>query len=164
MKTKYLYLYAIGFPFLLMCQNSANEKNKENLISLPSIKACYLAVDGKDSAFLTLNTFDQNAVTGRLLILYSDHRKNNGKFTGSYKGDTLLVNYRFQSENPPGAVFTNPLAFLKTADSLILGTGKIMKNMGRVYLDKKQGIDFEKGRFRFHIIDCKERLINLSKR
>lgn len=164
MKANYVYLSVVALPFLVMCQNSSVEKNREKLIGNPSVKACYLAADGKDSAFLTLNTFEQNKVSGRLLILYSDRRRNNGEFTGSYTGDTLFVNYRFQSGNASSPVFTNPLALLKTGDSLILGTGKIMKNLGRVYLDKKQGIDFEKGRFRFHVIDCKERLLGLARR
>ena len=162
MKTRYLYLSLFGVSLLLMCRQPSNKKDAETLMNIASTKSCYLAVDGSDSAFLTINNYTQRAVAGNLVIRYADHRKNTGKFTGSFSGDTLFVQYRFQSDKNAKTVFTNPLAFLKSGDSLILGTGKIIKNLGRVYLDEKQGLDFEKGRFRFHTIDCKERLLNLS--
>ncbi|RYF96505.1 MAG: hypothetical protein EOO02_22050 [Chitinophagaceae bacterium] len=162
MKTKYLYLSLAGVLLFIMCQQPSNNKDTEALMNVTSTKTCYVAADGKDSAFLAINTYADRAVTGQLDILYEDHRNNTGSFTGSFKGDTLFVQYRFQSDKTARTVFTNPLAFLKSGDSLILGTGKIMKNLGRVYLDEKQGLDFEKGRFRFYTIDCKERLLNLS--
>ncbi|MFC1225898.1 hypothetical protein ACFE6N_19000 [Pedobacter sp. BG31] len=164
MKIKYPYLLILSLPVLMMCRHSPENKNIEKLAQSRPGWDCFMAIDGKDSAFLKISTSGKNGVSGHLSILYSNHKKNEGRFTGSYQGDTLFVTYRFRSGEPGNAVFTNPLALLKKGDSLVLGTGKIMKNLGRVYLDKKQGIDFKRGRFRFYSVSCNENLGNLSKR
>jgi hypothetical protein len=164
MKIKYPYLLILSLPVLMMCRNSPENKNIEKLVQSPPSLDCFMAVDGKDSAFLKISNSGKNGVSGHLSILYANHKKNQGRFTGSYQGDTLFVTYRFRSGEPTNAVFTNPLALLKQGDSLILGTGKIMKNLGRVYLDKKQGIDFKRGKFRFYRVSCNENLGSLSQR
>lgn len=164
MKIKYPYLLILSLPVLMMCRNSPENKNIEKFAQSPPSWDCFMAVDGKDSAFLKISTSGKNAVSGHLWIRYSNHKKNEGRFTGSYHGDTLFVTYRFRSDESAKTVFTNPLALLKTGDSLILGTGKIMKNLGRVYFDKKQGIDFKHAKFRFYGVNCNENLGNLSRR
>lgn len=164
MKIKYPYLLILSLPVLMMCRNSPENKNIEKLAQSPLSWDCFMAINGKDSAFLKINTSGKNAVSGHLSIRYANHKRNEGKFIGSYQGDTLFVTYRFRSDESADAVFTNPLALLKTEDSLILGTGKIMKNLGRVYLDKKQGIDFKHAKFRFYGVNCNENLGNLSRR
>lgn len=150
MKNKNLYLIILLFPLIIMCKNS----NKQGRSSVEKALAeapqtHYLAVDGKDSAFLTLSDDTSKRIIGHLTIRYEEQAANDGTFGGSYRGDTLFVNYSFYLGRDSSRIFTNPLAFLKSKDSVILGTGKIITNMGRSSLDTKAGISFKNGRFRF---------------
>lgn len=162
MKIKYYCLLGILLPMLSMCRNTEEKKKmKAELLPTP-LQECYLAIDGKDSAFLKIYSGKSKVITGDLLIQYSGRPANDGHFTGRFQGDTLFVNYRFHTGNEMKTIFTNPLAFYRRSDSLILGTGRIRKNLGRVYLDKKQGVDFAKGRFRFVKVFCENELRGLS--
>lgn len=115
--------------------------------------SCYRAVDGKDTAYLKLELLSKDTVAGDLTINYFKKPKNEGNFKGMVVGDTLFVDYTFDTGNK-FVKYTNPLALLKNNGNLILGVGEIKTYLGRSYLDKKEKINFEKGRFIFKVVPC----------
>jgi hypothetical protein len=156
MKKQYFYLMFTILPALTMCHNeNSGKKANRDLSGFKTIHQCYIAVDKKDTAFLNLLTYGKEKVKGHLLIRYSGKPKNEGNFTGQFKGDTLFLDYHFYIGADSLRKFTNPLALRKKQDSLILGVGNIVNNLGRSYFDKHTPISFEKGKFHFGRINCK---------
>jgi len=156
MKKQFLYLTVIICQFLTTCHEGRVSKNEN--AKLPAhhiVSYCYLAVDKKDSAFLELVTYGKDKVKGHLLIRNSGKPKNTGQFLGQVKDDTLFLIYHFYKGMDSSRRFTNPLAMLKTKDTLVLGTGHILHKLGRSYFDKNVPINFEKGRFQFGQVKCK---------
>jgi len=124
---------------------------------------CYKAVFEKDTADMKLITTAGGKVTGNLVMAYGKTRPNqieqtvnNGEIKGSFKGDTLYVTYTYTTGTINKTVYTNPLAFLKKGDSLVMGVGDIETQMGRTYFVKGKPIDYEIGRFKFEPADCRE--------
>ena len=123
---------------------------------------CYLAVFEKDTANMKLNTTTDGDVTGDLVIDFGELKPNSlekvinkGKVKGSYRGDTLFVNYIYTSGTINETVYQNPLAFLRRGEQLILGVGDVESAMGRAYFVKDKPINFDIGRFKFEPVDCK---------
>jgi hypothetical protein len=114
--------------------------------------SCYIAIDGKDTARMVLNSFDQG-VKGKLLISYHDKDKNEGDYKGYFKGDTLLVDYGFRVGSKK-TWYKNPLAFLKKGDKLLMGIGDMQNRWGRTYFVRGRPIDFTGGRFVFQKSAC----------
>ncbi len=121
----------------------------------PLRTACYEAIDAKDTAYLKLETFNKGKVKGELKFTYRKKPKNEGIVDGEFVGDTLFLNYTFNAGDNKTTTYKNPLAFLKSDEKLTLGVGEIRTYLGRSYLDKKEKIDFEKGRFIFKSVPCK---------
>lgn len=116
---------------------------------------CYIAIDGSDTAYLNLNSRADGTISGKLLIDFLDKPNNDGTLVGEFRGDTLFADYTFTTgENK--TVYKNPLAFLNDSSKMILGVGTIETYLGRSYFAKGKPIDFEKGRFRFASLDCKD--------
>lgn len=118
---------------------------------------CYLAVYENDTAKMDLSYLDSVKTKGKLNIYYGNHALNTGTFKGAFKGDTLFVDYAFWLRNKDLGSYTNPLAFLKRGDSLIMGIGQIETTLGRSYFVKGKPINFERTKFVFKPIDCKEK-------
>lgn len=114
--------------------------------------SCYRAIDGKDTAFLQLKDFKKRT-EGTLLFKFFKKAKNDGDLKGTYKGDTLFVNYGYHVGNE-SAWHINPVALLKKDGKLIMGVGKIGYLLGIPYFDKKVPIDFNAGRFTFEPVEC----------
>lgn len=161
MKKPLLYLSFVVAPLVFSCTQSGNKSSelKDSLDAVTdtvSKKECYVAVDAKDTANLTLNNFDGGKkITGHLVINYLDKGKNDGEISGAYRGDTLFVDYTFKIGTSNQTQYKNPLAFLKKDGKLILGVGQIETNLGRSYFVPGKPISFEKGRFTFGPADCK---------
>ncbi|MEQ7800808.1 hypothetical protein ABDJ41_13460 [Pedobacter sp. ASV1-7] len=154
MKNPILYLSFLALPLIFSC-NQTEQKSAE-LKDSAIHKECFIAIDGKDTANLELETFEGGKITGHLLINYVDKGKNDGILAGAYKGDTLFVDYTFKIGTENKTMYKNPLAFLKKDGKLILGVGQIETSMGKSYFVKGKPIDFEKGRFTFDSATCKE--------
>lgn len=137
----------------LFFQSCSQGHNTAPAVDTVFTKTCYIAVDGKDTAKLTLKTFSKGA-KGKLLFNFYKKDKNDGAITGVFKGDTLLVDYGFQVGNKK-SWYRNPLAFLKKDGKLYMGVGKMETTMGKTYFRKDVPIDFEGGRFIFEPADCR---------
>lgn len=105
-------------------------------------KSCFLKVVGSDSIFVTLDD-NLGTVTGKMF--YKNFQKDSsfGDLVGTSNGDTIKVDYAFQSE---GTLSSVEKWFLKKGDKLIEATGKFDPS-GAKYADYKKlsfdGIAFE---------------------
>lgn len=158
---KKLYVYPIILcvcTLLFFCKGEDKKAGKAgNGLELQGKhKICYLAVDGKDSALLDLRKGPKGVVNGNLIIRYAKKSALKGRISGGFSGDTLFVNFNYHVGKDSTRFFRNPLAFYKKGDSLILGDAKILTYMGRGYMDKTHPVNFERGRFRFVALECKE--------
>lgn len=141
---------------------TCKDNKKSNTVGLnktekqkPNSTTCYRAIDEKDTANLKLELLGKDSVSGNLTINYLKKPKNKGSFKGIVIGDTLFVDYTFDTGNK-FIKYKNPLALLKRNGNLILGVGVIRTYLGRSYLDKKEKINFEKGRFIFKVVPCSQ--------
>ena len=161
MKSSLLYLSFLALPLIFSCTQSGNTNSasKDSLnASTDTVgpKQCFIAVDLKDTAALTLNTFKDGNIGGHLVFDYLDKGKNDGEISGTYRGDTLFVDYTFKIGTVNKTIYKNPLAFLKKDGNLILGVGQIETSLGRSYFVKGKPISFDRGRFTFRPAECKE--------
>ncbi|MBB5634769.1 hypothetical protein HDE68_000654 [Pedobacter cryoconitis] len=152
MRNRLLLFTVLSSTALYSCtQNNSPAKPPEKAIST----TCYIAIDGKDTARMELDSFSKQKVKGNLIISYDQKDNNNGEIEGTFKGDTLIVNYTFKIGKKP-VVYKNPLAFLKKDGKLIMGIGKMETTMGRTYFRKDIPIDFGQGRFTYAPVECKK--------
>ncbi|WP_367866405.1 hypothetical protein [Pedobacter sp. WC2423] len=150
MKNPMLICLALVSTILYSCRQD-NGKNPEK----PIATTCYMAVDGRDTAKMELQSFSKGRVSGNLVVNYYKKDNNHGEFEGAFKGDTLFVIYSFKiGKNSTG--YKNPLAFLKKEDKLIMGIGKMEGVLGRIYFRKDIPIDFTQGRFTYAPVNCKK--------
>lgn len=130
--------------------------------SVATIKnQCYQAVFEKDTGDLKITTDAKGKVTGDLVMKYGPKPNaverviNQGKVDGSFRGDTLFLNYLYTSGSLNKTLYQNPLAFLKKGEQLQMGVGEIVHSVGRSYFVENKPIDFDKGRFKFDPVECK---------
>lgn len=156
MKRSKIYLALVLVPFVFACnQNNKIEANSINKTDSLTNQTCYASSFEKDSAAMIVKTFSSGKVKGSLLIKYGSKPENNGLIEGKFKGDTLYVNYRFNTGGDTTNVFTNPLAFLNKDGKLIMGVGQIETTLGRSYFVKGKPINYEAGKFTFNEVNCK---------
>jgi hypothetical protein len=141
------------------CNSGTKNKQSQNdtLSANNAIQSsqCYVAIDGSDTAYLNLQSLVNGKVTGKMLINYSGKPNNNGTLAGQFKGDTLFADYTFTiGENK--TINKNPLAFLRDGSRMTLGVGVIETYLGRSYFAKGEPINFERGRFKFDSLECKD--------
>lgn len=158
MKNTILYYLTAGLLILSGCNNSniqsaPSDSLSTNVDTIMSSQ-CYIAIDGKDTAYLNTKSSLSGKVTGELKVNYSFKPKNEGTIEGEFKGDTLFVDYTFITGTYDRKVNKNPMAFLKSGDRLIVGIGVIETTLGKSYFVKDKPINFEKGRFKFDSIEC----------
>lgn len=106
-------------------------------------KKCYIQGTGNDTLYVSLDD-NLGTVSGRMY--YKNHQKDSsfGDVVGSSNGDTIKVDYTFQSE---GATSTREIWFLKKDGKLLEGIGNLDAS-GTRYADYKK-IKFDGG----HVLD-----------
>ncbi len=156
MKLKQLTWAFLALPLAYSCGQGGNQSKNDSATATvaDTVKQCYVSSFEGDSATLNLNIIDSTKVEGSLVINYAEKPKNDGIVRGEFKGDTLFVDYNFKTGSNP-TEFSNPLAFLKKADTLVMGVGVIETSMGRSYFAKDKPINFERGKFSFTTAPCK---------
>lgn len=154
MKKNILFSAIAAVPFIFACNQSeqtSGSAKKDSLIN----QTCYAASFEKDSAAMIVREMASGKIEGALLVKYAEKPQNNGKITGKFNGDTLLVDYRFNTGSDTTKAFTNPLAFLKKDGKLIMGVAQIETTLGRSYFVKGKPINYEAGKFIFIEVPCK---------
>ena len=150
-------LTILPLALLLITVYSCNQNggsNVKNKADSSFTTACYVAADGQDTAHLTLKNY-KTKTEGDLIINYAKKDKNDGVVRGTFKGDTLFVDYTFRIGNK-GYWYKNPLALLKKDGKLFLGVGKMETMLGKTYFRKDIPIDFSAGKFVFAPVECKK--------
>lgn len=148
------YLVTALLPCLASC-GSSETKSKTSLVDSTATKECYVAIDGKDTAYLDLKISENGNINGDLVIKYAEKPSNTGTVAGKFSKDTLFVDYTFYQASAKGQIYKNPLAFLKKQNQLALGVGVIETSMGKSYFVKDKPIDFEQIKFVFDSVACK---------
>jgi len=154
MKRNLLYLAFAAIPFAFACNSSEKKAETEKKDSVVN-QSCYAASFEKDSAAMIVKTMASGKITGSLLVKYADKPQNNGQISGKFSGDTLYVDYRFNTGKDTSNVFTNPLAFLRKDGKLVMGVAQIETTLGRSYFVKGKPINYDAGKFTFEPVNCK---------
>jgi hypothetical protein len=152
--------------FLFGCNHSRQKavKNTDSIMGhLKPGRHCYIALFEKDSASLNFDIDANGKIKGELYINYYNadsvplkRQPTAGNLIGEFRGDTLLADYSFKSGVKGKNLYINPIALLHKGDTLIMGKGIIYYYLGRTYFDNRIPIAFNKSRFRFVPVNCKQ--------
>jgi uncharacterized protein YrrD len=147
--------------FALIGFESCKKNESEEVVGADQVEAekpvsvaCYKALYEKDTIDLKINTLEDGKITGNMEMIIFNMPKKHGKIVGEFRGDTLFASYTFIQGGYEKKTYKNPMAFLKKADELILGNGKIEVAMGASYFAKGESIDFERVKYKFTSVDC----------
>jgi len=156
---KNLGLICLMLLFVLMgsCKkNQSPNEDEANKIQdeKPLNLQCYIAIYEEDTIELKINTLKDGKINGDMVMKIDNMPIKDGEIVGEYHGDTLISAYTFIQGANEKMTYKNPMAFLKKADTLILGNGKIENYMGASYFAKGIPIDFEHVKYKFTKVDC----------
>ena len=143
---KLLFSCLVGGALLVACQ-----RKPAPLASAP-IKECYLSADGRDTVSLS---YEQkgDTISGRLRYKNYEKDSSAGTVTGEVRGDTLVLEYTFQSE---GMTSISQLAFLKKDEQLVQGFGPIEEKDGKVTFKELAQVKFDQQSVVLKKINCED--------
>lgn len=146
-----------GFTLVLLCLllMACNQQPAVVDQMRPQYTACYQAIDGSDTALLSIDTSNKR-ILGTFEMKYGKDKVYAGQIKGLIKGDTLIGHYDFKL-NKVDKWYRNPVAFLKKEGKLIMGVGEISMVWGSPFFDTNTPIDYDKGRFVFSELACLEK-------
>lgn len=125
--------------------NHADHQTDAALNEKIRLQHCYLAVVGRDSAFLDI-TQNTGNIAGKLTYKPLEKDKRDGTFTGSFSEDTLKVNYTFNAE---GSKSAQEIYFKLSDDKLIEGVGEYEEKNSKFVYKNPTAIDFSGKSFVF---------------
>jgi len=145
-----LYLILIAITSFAAC-NTNKENDAENVtgsasdttsmrIQIPNMK-CYANMNGRDTIFLKLEKFP-NVVTGILKYKLYEKDANHGELDGMLYGDTLIADYKFESE---GKESIRQVAFLIKGNIVKEGYGDMEEKKGKMVFKNTGRINFNNG-------------------
>jgi len=143
MKNTVLLLALIGFTAFSCNNEDTNKTAKKEEIQTPRTESdlnCFSKND-RDTIVLSYRSIG-DSVSGALQYHISQKDKNTGSFYGRFNGDTLFVEYVFQSE---GMDSRRQMAFLKKDNTLIQGFGPTAEQGNRQYFTDKSQLRFDSG-------------------
>ena len=129
---KYLLLIVTLF-FMHSCEkkiaeNTLTKNQNDSVVVVPenaepiessTQQTCYFGVTGKDSVYVSLDD-NLGTITGKMRYKNSEKDSSFGDIVGTQNGDTLKLNYSFQSE---GMNSEREIFFLKKKNQLTEGIG-----------------------------------------
>ena len=115
-----------------------------------TLQNCYIQVTGKDSVFISLDD-NLGTITGKMRYKNFEKDNSTGDIMGTKSGDTLKLNYTFQSE---GSTSDREIYFLKKGDQLLEGIGEHSTEGSKEIYSNYAKIKFEQGNFKQ--TDCKD--------
>ena len=164
MKNVIVSLIILASGLIAACNQPKHDSSKvaaDSISAAAMEEQCYQAIFEKDTGDLSITMGKDGKVTGDLVMKYGlkpnevERVINRGKVDGSFRGDTLFLNYLYTSGELNKTLYQNPLALLRTGDQLVMGVGEIETSVGRSYFVKNKPINFEQGRFKFAAVECK---------
>ncbi|HEX5151984.1 MAG TPA: hypothetical protein VFW07_11080 [Parafilimonas sp.] len=102
---------------------------------------CYANTTGRDTIFLKLEKFP-NVVTGFLKYKLYEKDANHGELDGRLYGDTLIADYKFESE---GKESVRQVAFLIKGNIVKEGYGDMEEKKGKMVFKNTDRINFNNG-------------------
>lgn len=154
MKKLFIPIFSLAVLFTA-CQSNNSEKTTTdtdapdtNIVPV-SQQYCYKYIKDKDTATLTMMSSGP-ITTGELKYNLYEKDKNSGIFEGELRGDTLIVEYTFNSE---GKESVRQVAFLKKGDQLIEGFGDVEEKNGKMIFKDKSKVTFGNSMV-FNKVDC----------
>ncbi|KIA90394.1 hypothetical protein [Kaistella jeonii] len=160
---KYL-LTTCAFIFILSCEKKISEniniKNtNDSVVVVPensepiessTQQTCYLGVTGKDSVFISLDD-NLGTITGKMRYKNAEKDSSFGDIVGTQNGDTLKLNYTFQSE---GTMSEREIYFLKKKDQLTEGIGDHKIEGKKDFYENTSKLKFDGSSLKQ--VDCKD--------
>ena len=150
----FLLLLGVGLQSCKKEQSQKEVNDTQALTEKTMNQACYKSMYDTDTIEMKMITSKDNKITGDMVMSLFAKPKKIGKIKGEFRGDTLFVDYSFYQGTEKTKIFSNPMAFLKRGDSLVLGNGKIEYYLGKSNFVKGQPIDFESVKYKFAAVDC----------
>lgn len=152
----YNYLIAIVSILFAACQNRTSEIDNEiaidtNIVNVGDIQ-CYNHTENRDTASLSF-TITNGIIVGELTYQLYEKDSNKGMIEGEIKGDTLIVDYTFNSE---GMESTRQVVFLKKGDQLLEGFGDVEEKKGKLIFKDISSLNFKDGII-FTKVDCNKK-------
>lgn len=140
----YFPILTIVAALMVSCQSNSTKTNPDSTVNSSldttnNSKQCFEYVKNKDTAVLSMNIIDKQ-VTGTLSYHLYEKDKNNGVIAGIVKGDTIIVDYTFQSE---GKSSIRQIVWLKQSDKLTEGFGDVEEVDGKVAFKNINKLKFE---------------------
>ena len=143
---KYMVLMLTGFALQSCNSGSTSEEKADSAITAETAvvaaaesNICYVRFDKRDSTYLQLHTKGEQ-VTGKLDISLYEKDKNSGTVTGLVKGDTILLDYTFQSE---GTESVRQVAYLQKDGKLIEGFADVQEQDGKTVFKSLSSLKFD---------------------
>lgn len=154
MKNYLIALFALT-TLITSCQDTSKTRTPEKTGLAETAEAgmqqhCYLYVKNRDTVSLTLNK-EGIKHSGDLTYNLFEKDKNTGKVSGKMNGDTLLLDYTFNSE---GTTSVRQVAFLKKGNQLIEGYGAAEEKDGKMVFKAIQNLDFSANGITLTKTDC----------
>lgn len=151
-------IVALASIFLISCQSDSKKyttvdssimSEQQGLKSDPD--ECFVYSNNKDSASLRMWGTGNNIILGELF--YKPHEKDNnsGTIYGIIKGDTIIVDYKFESE---GVYSKRQVVWLRQGDKLLEATGDSYQVNGDVKFKNINKLAFGKSII-FQKTNCK---------
>jgi hypothetical protein len=154
---KFSCMLLIGTAFTA-CQNNNGGKAAADstitaetaVVAAAESRTCYANFKNRDSTTLELLKKGEK-VSGSLNVSLYEKDKNKGTVEGLVKGDTLLLNYTFNSE---GTQSVRQVAYLQKDGKLIEGFGDVQEQNGKTVFKTLSDLKFD-GSVVLEQSDCK---------
>lgn len=141
-----LYLLFAGIAFTA-CQNNKTGKMAADstitaetaVVAAAESRTCYARMHNRDTTTLEL-LMKGEKVTGTLNVSLYEKDKNTGTVEGLVKGDTILLDYTFQSE---GMQSVRQVAYLQKDGKLMEGFGDVQELNGKTSFKSLKDLKFD---------------------
>jgi hypothetical protein len=112
-------------------------------------RICYSNFNQRDTVVLSFTRRD-TSVSGELIYQFFQKDRNSGIITGKIKGDTIVADYKFNSE---GSTSVRQVVFLKRGDTLVEGFGDVEEDNGKMVFRNVSSLTFDSSMV-FKLTDC----------
>lgn len=157
MKKTLLFIAAVSM-FLASCESDSKKQStldssimSDHISEYSKPDECFIYNKNKDLATLRIYSTGGNKVLGQLTYSLDGKDKNSGPIYGIVKGDTIIVDYKFESE---GVYSKRQVVWVKHGVALLEGTGEVYQVNGNVKFKNISKLTFGNS-IVFEPADCK---------
>ena len=131
--------------------HNASVKDKTEVASgsTGNTRTCYSNFRNRDTVLLSF-TRNDTAINGELMYQFFQKDRNTGIINGTIKGDTIIADYKFNSE---GTTSVRQVVFLKHGDELLEGFGDVEEYNGKMVFRNISSLVFDSSMV-FSLTDC----------